>query len=230
MEKLIYPLWEPTEPDAEAFRESLHGDLSPRLLEKGVHGLRLAVVDEAVSPAQSLRQEKLCDAPAAMLSLWLDSGWRRAPIETLISGYSRRFRGYAVAESAPLVAEERAGERVAGMNQVVFLQQPAHLSREQWLDSWLNRHTGVAIETQSTFAYRQNIVVRQVYGDELTVDAIVEEAFPAAAMTSQHAFYAAQTDEELQSRITTMIESCARFIDFDRITVTPMSDYLIRGL
>ena len=101
------------------------------MLETGVHGLRVAVVDEAVSPAQSLRQEKLCDAPAAMLSIWLDSAWRREPIETLISSYSRRFRGYAVAESAPLVAEEKAGERVAGMNQVVFLQRPARLSREQ---------------------------------------------------------------------------------------------------
>jgi hypothetical protein len=39
-----------------------------------------------------------------------------------------------------------------------------------------------------------------------------------------------QTDAELQSRLTAMIESCARFIDFDRINVTPMSDYLIRQL
>ena len=230
MEKLIYPLWEPTTSDGDDFRDSLLEDLSPRLLETGVRGLRLAAVDDAVSAAQSLRQEKLCDAPAGMISLWLDSAWRREPIERVISGYSRRFRGYAVAESAPLVAEEQAGGRVPGMNQVVFLRRPANLPRAQWLDLWLNRHTGIAIETQSTFAYRQNIVVRQVCGDELPVDAIVEEAFPAAAMTSQHAFYGVQTDEELQLRLTAMIESCARFIDFDRINVTPMSDYLIRGL
>jgi hypothetical protein len=230
VEKLIYPLWEPAAADGNDFCDHLLEDLAPRLLEEGVRGLRLAVVDDAVSPAQSLRQQKLCEAPAAMISLWLDSAWRREPVEALIAGHSRRFCGYVVAESAPLVAAEAPGERVVGMNQVVFLERPPRLSREQWLHIWLNQHTGIAIETQSTFAYRQNIVVRQVCGDDLRVDAIVEEAFPAAAMTSPHAFYDVQTDAELQSRLTAMIESCARFIDFDRISVTPMSDYLIRQL
>ena len=230
MEKLIYLLWRPPALDSDDFRDSLLQELAPRLLDDAVHGLRIAAADSAVAPAAELRQEQLCGACDAMLSIWVDSAYRRSSLEELLTPACERFAGYAVAESAPLVAAEREGERVAGMNQVVFLQRPERLTREAWLKTWLEDHTGVAIETQSTFAYRQNMVVRPLTEGAPAIDAIVEEAFPEAAMTSQHAFYDAADDAELQARLNTMIESCARFIDFDKLNVLPTSDYLVKGL
>ena len=57
-------------------------------------------------------------------------------------------------------------------------------------------------------------------------DAIVEENFPAAAMSSQQAFYAAEGDEpKYRANLKAMIDSCVRFIDFDRIDVIPTSEY-----
>ena len=103
------------------------------------------------------------------------------------------------------------------------------MSEADWLAVWLGSHTGIAIETQSTFAYRQNVVTRVLTEGAPEIHAVVEESFPDAAMTSPHAFYDVESDEELKARVGTMIESCARFIDFERINVMPMSDYLLKA-
>ena len=61
---------------------------------------------------------------------------------------------------------------------------------------------------------------------------MIEENFPPEAMASNHAFYAVEEgdDEGLAAHSQAMIESCARFIDFDRIDVIPMSEYLLKSL
>ena len=64
-------------------------------------------------------------------------------------------------------------------------QQP-RLSYEQWLDIWHNSHTRVAIDTQSTFGYRQNVVVRPLTYLAPPIDAIIEENFPPAAMSDRN--------------------------------------------
>ena len=95
------------------------------------------------------------------------------------------------------------------------------MAREDWLTLWKDSHTQVAIDTQSTFGYRQNLVVRTLGPDTPGCWAIVEENFPPEAMSSQHAFYGADSDEVLEANRTAMVESCTRFIDFDKIDVVP---------
>ena len=74
-------------------------------------------------------------------------------------------------------------------------------------------------------------VVRVLGEETRPFDAIVEENFPPAAMDSDHAFYNTGGDENLlQQRMTAMLGSCARFIDFTKIDVIPMSEYLIKPL
>ena len=80
---------------------------------------------------------------------------------------------------------------------------------------------------ESTFGYRQNLIVRPLTETAEPHSAMIEENFPVEAMTSDHAFYAAQDDATLQANMQAMLESCARFIDFDRIDVIPMSEYLL---
>ena len=230
VEKLLYPMWKRPDQGAEAFREQLLDELAPALLEKGLRGLRLCVADEAVAKAAGLRQETLCPAADALVSVWLDSAVFREPLESDIAKYCERYWGFLVTESAPLVQEQPADARMQGWTQVVFLERPPALPEEDWLELWQGSHTAVAIDTQSTFAYRQNVVVRHLCGEAPPIHAVVEESFPDAAMDSPHAFYDAGSDEELQQRVEAMIQSCARFIDFERITVIPMSDYLLKDL
>lgn len=230
MEKLIWPLWKPATLAPDQFREDLLSVLAPALLREAVLGLRVAVADTAVDPAAPLRQVHLCPPPDGLLSLWVHSARERDPIEKLLSSHCENYCGYLVTESEPLKPAEVEGERGDGMNQVVFLKRPDRLARGEWLQLWLDRHTPVAMATQSTFAYRQNLVVRALTPQAPAIDAIVEEAFPADAMTSRRAFHGVDTDAEADARLGQLIESCARFIDFEALNVTPMSDYLLKRL
>jgi hypothetical protein len=236
VEKLIYPLWHRQGQVADEFRDALLGQLGPELAGfEAVHGVRLAVADSAVAAASARRLESHPPVPTALLSVWVNSGGAASTWEPMIDQYVERRGCYLVAEAEPLVSQQRfpakPGERVYGMCQVVFMRRPAQLDRGKWLSIWQGSHTQVAIETQSTFGYRQNVVMPGLSEEVLPFDAIVEENFPPEAMASDHVFYDTGGDQELlQQRMTAMLESCARFIDFEHIDVIPMSEYLIKPL
>ena len=236
MEKLLYPLWKSSELTGDDFRDALLQNVMPKLSQiTGVHGVRLCVADSAVSAAAGRRMESHAPVPDAMLSLWVDYAGAAANWEPLIDTAVQRKTAYLVAEAEPLVNQDRhpsqPGERVYGMCHVVFMAPPASMDKEDWLSVWKDSHTQIAIDTQSTFGYRQNVVVRRLCDDAVPSYAIVEENFPPEAMTSDHAFYGTGGDEALlQNNMTAMIESCARFIDFEQIDVIPMSEYLIKPL
>jgi len=233
VEKLVYSLWSLPGQDGDAYRDLLLAELPAALeLLPAVRGARLAIADSAVQPADRRRMESHPPVPTALLSLWVDyageGSW-----QPLLSRLAARSSGYLVAEAEPLQSGRShpagVGERVYGMCHVVWLRKPAQLDRREWLAIWKGSHTGVAIDTQSTFGYRQNVVVQALDPDCPPCDAVVEEHFPPEAMTSDHAFYATGGDESLlQQRMTAMIESCARFIDFEHIDVVPMSEYLLK--
>jgi hypothetical protein len=234
MEKLLCPLWRPAARSADAFRDTLLQRLSGPLREAGgVHGARLAVADSDVSAAAGRRMVSHEPAPDAVLTLWLDQAGLVEALAPLLDGLTLHWCRYLVAEAEPLVSQRAhpsaPGERVYGMCQVVFMKRPEGMDREAWFAVWKDDHTGVAIETQATFGYRQNVIVRASGPGIVPCDAIVEEHFPPEAMVSDHAFYDTGGDEALlQARTARMMESCARFIDFAHIDVLPMSEYVIR--
>ena len=229
MEKVICALW--NRADGDTLRGSLLGDLLPGLRRQDwVHTVRVGVVDTAVAPAAGRRMASR-DLPDAVISLWLDEARRLAELEPALLAVCERYDAYLVTEAEPLVNARTPGDgntRGDGFCQVVFLCRPGTMSEQDWLAVWQGSHTQIAIETQSTFGYRQNCVVRALTEDAPEVHAIVEENFPEAAMTSDHAFYNAADDATLQKHQQAMMDSCVRFIDFERIDVIPMSEYLSR--
>ena len=231
LEKLIYSVWKRAGLGGDGFRDQLLADLAPALLAQGnVRALRIAVVDLAVEAATGKRMENCQPLPDGMVSIWVDNGAARTLLEESIAARVERFTAYLVTEAEPIVNTQHVcqpGERVYGFCQVVFLQRPPRLSEQEWLAIWLGSHTQVAIDTQATFAYRQNVVVRPLCDGVPAFDAIIEENFPPEAMTSEHAFYGVADGETLRAHVGAMMESCARFIDFDRIDVVPMSEYLL---
>lgn len=230
----MYPLWAGPEREADGFRDLLLQELPPALAGfEGVRGLRLSVADSAVSAAAKRRLVSHEPAPDAVLSLWVDSACDTGGWEPLIDALAVRWCGCLVAEAEPLVSQRahpsEPGERVFGMCQLVFMRRPEGLERDAWLVIWKESHTQVAIETQSTFGYRQNVVVRTLGDSVIPCDAIVEEHFPPEAMDSDHAFYDSGGDEQLlRQHAAAMMDSCARFIDFAHIDVIPMSEYVIK--
>ncbi|NVK44002.1 MAG: EthD domain-containing protein [Oceanospirillaceae bacterium] len=228
MEKLVYLVWGDKDCRREALRNKLLSALEP--VQQQSRRLTLCVADDAVLPAEALRQDCLRPSPDAFVHIWVDSAFRRAPLEQALHDTGLRFAGYLVTESEPLVVD-RALERdtrVPGMCQTVCLTRPPRLSEETFFDIWLNSHTQVAIDTQSTFGYRQNVIARPLTYGAPPLTAIIEENFPTEAMSSQHAFFDAADDDQLNSRQQAMIDSCVRFIDFDKIDVVPTSEYRLK--
>lgn len=206
--------------------------------------VQINVVDDAVAPADHLRIVHRTPAPNAFVSLWLPTGHltTREPIDLSIraaAGDGAHLVAYLVTESCPLVATDPdhtvpPGTRTPGFAQMALLRRPADQTRDDFLAAWLDHHTQVAIETQSTFSYTQHITVRPLAVAGATtpepphdpIDGIVEECFPAAAMGDPHVFFDADGDDErLRNHTSRMVASTSVFLDYDRLDVIPTSRY-----
>jgi hypothetical protein len=233
MEKMIYVVWKHEGDSEKDSRRKLVETVSPQLIKLGARHLRIGVVDEDVAPAASLRIEATKPPVSGLISIWADTSVRRQPFENAIQASVSRMAGYLVTESEPIVNTKHVtadGQRTPGMYQVVLLRKPPRLSHEQWLEIWLGSHTQVAIDTQSTFGYRQNVIVRPLTYAALPYDAIIEELFPAEAMTDPMVFYNAVGDEAKRKRHEkAMVDSVVRFIDFDKMDRIPMSEYTMKS-
>ena len=118
------------------------------------------------------------------------------------------------------------GERADALTNIAVLRRPDRMSQAEYLDYWLVQHTPIAIRTQATFGYIQNVVEEALTESAPAIAAIVEELFPMAAMTDTHAFYGSGgDDEELNRRFTTLMTSVARFGAGTGLDLVPTSRY-----
>jgi hypothetical protein len=228
MQKVIYLLW--FETADERFEQALHQALVPALGGvEGVVKVQLNIPDCDVAPAAALRMENSAPAFDAMCSVWQMDFVEAASIDTLVQSFCTQFSRYHVdeIERLPNTAQQTGvGERTPGFSQVALLRCPQRLEYQAWLRYWQYTHTAIALETQSTFRYVQNIVSDVAGKDVACYHAIVEECFPALAMTDPEVFYNAVGDSQKQeNNMKKMIDSCVNFIDFNEIDVVPTSEY-----
>lgn len=153
----------------------------------------------------------------------------RAKVDDVLVAAAERFAAWLVLESTILPNKDHPptkGARNWGWAQMAFLTRPERLSFDEWLAIWQDHHTQVAIETQSNFEYVQNVVIRALTPDVPPYAAIVEECFPESALTDPFAFFNAVGDQnKFTANLSTMMESCNRFIDHGTIDVLPTSQY-----
>ncbi|MEV0668864.1 hypothetical protein [Mycobacterium sp. NPDC050441] len=217
--KFIYALWGPgldTALRTPEFRAEMRA--------AGVSRLQVNLDDDDVAPA-TLRITTFDVPVRAVVTVWTET--EPDDVAALLSGPAERCVGWEVEERTPLVPPDTAdGVRAPALAQIGFLRIPEELDAAEWLRRWQGLHTDVAIETQSTFGYVQNRVLRTVLGSD-RVDAVVEELFPMAAMTDMHAFYGSGGDDaELRRRLTLMIESVTRFGAHQNLDSVPTSRYV----
>lgn len=234
MEKIVYALWRQPEIERGSFNERLHG-LAPKLAG-AAHAVRINVQDMTVAGGTSPRMASTRPEIEAVVQLWLDSANDavRAPVDAMIADVAPRFAAWLVSESTAIpnrLHPARAGERTDGFAQVVFLGLPPRLTWDAWRGIWQGSHTEVAIVTQSNFEYVQNLVVRPLTDGAPAYAAMVEECFPLAALTDEATYFDAPGDPaKLAANQQRMMESCARFIDFDRIDCIPTSQFEVKPL
>jgi hypothetical protein len=217
--KLIYLVW------GDDLAATLHEEsLRSHLAQAGATRLQLNIDDEHVAAA--MRIPTFERPVGAVVSVWTDG--RAGDITSALQKAADRVHGWRVEERRRLDPPEvYDGSRADALANVAVLRRPAELSRQEWLRRWMVEHTPIAIRTQATFGYVQNIVEDPVTPDAPEVSAFVEELFPSAALTDMHAFYGSGGDDaELSRRLTELMASVAR-IGADRdLDLVPTSRYL----
>lgn len=218
MEKLIYLLVGTEGTVDPSLGVTLRERTVPELLSLGAHSVQVNVADPALGHPFGVTPEQGSEQILAAVSLWLDTaeGARTGSVLPAPGGDST-WHGWLVCESEPLPNRDRPpglDGRVPGFAQMVALTRPEHLSWGEWRRIWQGSHTSVAIHTQSSFRYVQNVVFRAVTAGAPPYAAIVEECFPAEAATDLHVFFDAVGDDaRLTRHMAAMSESCDRFMD-----------------
>jgi hypothetical protein len=205
------------------------GSVAEAILALGVAGLTVNVRDAAVT--HSLMTLTTLDPPgAAVVSMWTQQcyGDQTAAALQLLADECDRLAAYLVTESIPLQAPLELGSRTTGLANIALLRRPAELDQASWLQRWQHDHTPVAIETQSTFGYTQNAVVRALTPNAPPLAGIVEELFPAEAITDLKAFFGASDDADLQQRLSRMVASTTAFGANENIDTVPTSRYVLK--
>jgi hypothetical protein len=227
MEKVVTVLMAADRDDDWCRRQ--RGPVADAILQLGVAGLAVNVRDSAVR--HSLMTLTTLDPPvAAVVSIWTQQSYgdqAKAALR-LLEVECDQLAAYLVTESVPLPAPLELGSRTTGLANIALLRRPAELDQASWLHRWQHGHTPVAIETQSIFGYTQNAVVRVLTPDAPELAGIVEELFPAEAITDLKAFFGAADEADLQHRLSRMVASTSAFGANENIDTVPTSRYVLK--
>ena len=229
MEKVILTLRGADADDAWCARLRAH--VAADLLDIGLPGLTINVRDAEVR--DSLMTLTTMDPPVvAFVSVWVQQsyGEQVQAATALLQQECGDVAAYLVTESVPLPPPPTvAGQRTEGLANVALLRRPADMDEVTWLFRWHIDHTPVAIQTQSTFGYSQNAVVRALTSGAPAISAIVEELFPIEAISDLHAFFGAADDDDLRNRMERMLASTAAFGANENVDTVPTSRYVYRS-
>lgn len=234
MEKVIYILWRDPKMDREAFAHNLRNDISDKLLNIGVRGLQVNVIDAAVAPATQIYHYHTDPQMEAVLHIWVDCAMPRyrQPVDDIIAQGCDHFWAYLVteAQSRRNVTPVPLGTRSYGLAQMGFGLLPSHIERDYYLEK-MCEYTPIALSAQSIFYLQQNIVTRVLTPGALPYVSMVEECFPDEAMTDTNVFFDAPGDDAKRERNKAAImEGVKSFVDFETIDVIPTSQYIMKAI
>ncbi len=213
----------------ENWCERQRGPVAESLLALGISGLAVNVRDAAVS--HSMMTLTTLEPPAvAVVSMWTPQCYGDQINDALrqLAAECDQLAAYLVTESTPVLAPLQLRERTTGLANIALLRRPAELDYPTWLQRWQHDHTPVASETQSTFGYTQNAVVRALTPEAPQLAAIVEELFPIEAVSDLKAFFGAVDDADLQDRLARMVASTSAFGANENIDTVPTSRYVLK--
>ena len=204
----------------------LSSEFRAALASAGVHAVAVNVDDGDVEPALRFGP---AEPITALVSVWLGPSDPAAAVAAVADALEEpELHAYRVTEKVRLDPHPVAdGARLDAFAQVALLRRPDHMSRDEYLTYWQVHHTPIAIRTQNTSGYIQNIVEEALTPSSPELAAIVEEHFPMAAMSDPHAFYGSGGDDaELNRRMTELMDSVARFGADQGLDLVPTSRYV----
>jgi len=200
-------------------------DFRERLAAVGVTALQVNLDDADVAPAMRFGPGTPI---TAVVSVWTEADPGTVVAEVADASGEPDLHAYRVTErrrlDPPPVPD---GARADALANIAVLRRPESMSREEYLEYWMVSHTPIAIRTQATFGYLQNIVEEALTPGSPEISAVVEELFPMAGMSDPHVFYGSGGDEaELHRRFTELMASVSRFGADQGLDLVPTSRYL----
>jgi hypothetical protein len=230
MEKLCYLIRQARAHPGARLREALLEKTAPRLRAGGALHLQVNVNDEAVAQGEGVRIARLDPPIRALVSFWMEDSDLRAACEAALRDSALALHGYLVVESVPILNRRHPvpwGQRTPGVNMTTALCKRPDIGYDQFIEIWHGYHRRVALETQSTFGYVRNEVVRALTPGAPAFDAIVEENFPIEALTDPWVWYDCASEDEYKRRLERMLDSSRRFIDLAGLESHAMSEYVL---
>ena len=225
MEKLAYLIHQPIEYPAAELRNSLLEEVVPTLRQNGASQVGVSIEDEYVAEGKAVTIRRADPPVRALITFWMQNSDDRKPCEAILHQHAARLDGYLVVESRPLVHQPPVGERAPGTNLVTTIKKRSDIGQAEFMDLWNEEHKQVALETQSTFGYVRNAIVRALTPNAAPWDGIVEESFPIEALTDPLVWYNTKDEKEYQARLARMIASVTAFLDLENMESTPTSEY-----
>jgi hypothetical protein len=191
------------------------------LSELGAYRIQINVADAALGEPFGVEPDPDASQIVAVVSIWVDASEQTRADRALPRGANGELKwdGYLVCESEPLrldPSKHAPGPdgRIPGFAQMVALTKPSNLTWGEWRRIWQGSHTSVAINTQSSFRYVQNTILRPLTAGAPPYAAVVEECFPMEAATDLNVFFDSVGDDaRLNRHMAAMSESCDRFMD-----------------
>jgi hypothetical protein len=234
MEKVVYVVWKRVGQRDGDFAAELRAELPRALAAEGARGLSISAVDDAVAPGAKLRLGKMDPPKSAIVAFWLEQSQEVAGCEAAIRARASKLAGYLVVESRPILNTTQRvgpGERTPGFALVTCIAPHPAISYAEFIERWYKIQRDTAIQTQSTFGYVRNEVVRALTPNAPSWAGIVEENFPVGALTDPMLFYDAPGDpEKFQRNVKRMQVSCDGFLAMDAIESHPMSEFVFERL
>lgn len=201
---------------ASSFRDAL--------ASAGAHAVAVNLDDADVAPGLRFGPGTPI---SAIVSVWTNGDPEKAVRVITNAVDEPNPHAYRVTEIVRLDPHPVAdGVRLDALAQVALLRRPDRMTVEEYLEYWQVHHTPIAIRTQNTSGYVQNIVEEALTPASPPVAAIVEEHFPMAALSDPHAFHGSGGDDaELKRRMAELMASVARFGADQGLDLVPTSRY-----
>ena len=202
----------------------LDGSFRDALRVVGATSVQINIDDDDVAAALRFGP---AEPIAGVVSVWTDGGAADVVDVVRAASADSQLHAYRVTERIRLdPAPTPDGVRSDVLAQVALLRRPETMSEADYLNYWMYTHTAIAIRTQNTSAYIQNIVEEGLTSESPVLSAIVEEHFPMASLTDPHEFYGSRGDDaEMGRRMTELMTSVAAFGADQGLDLVPTSRY-----
>jgi len=229
MEKLVYLLWRDASEDADVFARRLVASAGPKLVAEGARSVSVNAADAQADLGRTVPIRDSAPAFAGVVSFWLGCVDDRPAYEPILRDSAARVAGYLVTESVPRDFDRRTwpnGVRSPGVKLISVFEQPARLTREEFIERWHGSHTPLSLEVHPLWRYVRNVVARPLTPGAPSFAGIVEEHVRELAdLTDPTRFYGGK--ENMAANMRRVLDDARSFLDLERVASVVTSETIL---